>query len=207
VNDAQARLVDLEQALHQAINVPTESKQVISYPTPLSRTVHSGELHFQLRGGLIVAVPVEETAERLRRELRRNFERLTSQYELTDTLGPIGDFRVRYRLERLDAAASARGGEMGTIIRVSEFTFVPVASNLGEPLDVALTPGSEFRAELTGHAPRETTVTLWTYPDSFAEYRALKEELYRLGYQVAGRPLPHGELIGGSPHGSRSAAQ
>ena len=50
-------------------------------------------------------------------------------------------------------------------------------------------------------------MTLWTYPDSFEMYRDLKTELYKLGYPTAGRPLPAGEPIAGSPSGSKSSAQ
>ena len=50
-------------------------------------------------------------------------------------------------------------------------------------------------------------MTAWVYADSFAEYRRLRKELYAAGYTVAARPLPEGELIGGSPRGTRSAAQ
>jgi hypothetical protein len=55
--------------------------------------------------------------------------------------------------------------------------------------------------------PNRTTVTVWTYPDSFHDFRRLKDELFKLGYLTAGRPMPHGAPIAGSPSGSRSAAQ
>ena len=57
------------------------------------------------------------------------------------------------------------------------------------------------------HSPRDTTITLWVYPDSFDLYRQLKEELHNLGFATAGRPLPEGVLIGGSSDGTRSSAQ
>jgi hypothetical protein len=78
---------------------------------------------------------------------------------------------------------------------------------LGDPLETALAPGSRFRDKLAMMSPRQYTITVWTYPDSFAEFRRLKKELYGLGYAVAGRPLPEGMPIGASPHGSRSSAQ
>jgi hypothetical protein len=46
-----------------------------------------------------------------------------------------------------------------------------------------------------------------TYPESFGDFRTLKKALFDLGYTTAARPLPPGILIGGSPNGSRSAAQ
>jgi hypothetical protein len=53
----------------------------------------------------------------------------------------------------------------------------------------------------------DTTVTLWCYPDSFAAYRQIREELHRLGIPTAGRPLPEGAPIGGSTEGSKSVVQ
>ena len=53
-------------------------------------------------------------------------------------------------------------------------------------------------------SPRQYTITVWTYEDSFAEYRRLKKELYSLGYAVAARPIELGMPIGASPTGSKS---
>ena len=39
------------------------------------------------------------------------------------------------------------------------------------------------------------------------EQREVKKELYKQGFAVAGRPLPLGQSIGGSPDGTKSAAQ
>jgi hypothetical protein len=53
----------------------------------------------------------------------------------------------------------------------------------------------------------DTTITLWCYPDSFEEFRGLREELHRLGIPTAGRPMPEGAPIGGSTDGSKSVVQ
>jgi hypothetical protein len=58
-----------------------------------------------------------------------------------------------------------------------------------------------------GNITPETTVTLWCYPDSFEEFRKLREELHRLGVPTAGRPMPEGAPIGGSTEGSKSVVQ
>ena len=74
------------------------------------------------------------------------------------------------------------------------------------PLEQALAPESRFRTPLARARPG-TTITLWCYPDSFAAYRGVREELHRLGIPVAGRPLPDGAPIGGSVEGSKSVVQ
>jgi hypothetical protein len=90
---------------------------------------------------------------------------------------------------------------------LDRFVLLPTSADLGEPLAAALTEPSEFLAILNGFEPNRTTVTVWVYPDSFDAFRKLKSELFRRGYATAGRPMPEGHPIGGSPDGSRSAAQ
>ena len=84
---------------------------------------------------------------------------------------------------------------------------LPTDNTLGEPAGEALGEGSRFREVLAAYRPDETTVTIWVYEESFAEFRALKKALYRMGYATAGRPLPRNVPIGGSPDGTKSAAQ
>ncbi|MGH7140852.1 MAG: hypothetical protein ACREHD_34405, partial [Pirellulales bacterium] len=66
---------------------------------------------------------------------------------------------------------------------------------------------SQFREKLSDFPPRQSTVTIWVYGDSFTEYSRIKEMLYGLRYHVAARPLADGVYIGGSNHGTHSAAQ
>jgi hypothetical protein len=64
-----------------------------------------------------------------------------------------------------------------------------------------------MRSILAGYDPNQTTVTVWVYPDSFAQFRTLKEELYKRGYLTASRPMPDGQPISGSPQGTYSTAE
>jgi hypothetical protein len=208
VSEAAQQLAALEQQL--AAPLPqTPVVRLTSYQTPMSKSVNGKELQFQLRGGRVTMIPIDELLDRFKSDAQAKAYRLREQPELTDTIGPIGGFRMQYMLERIDASVEdqMRTGRAMSIVQLAEYQLVPESGELGETLDEALASRSQFRADLTPHKPSTTTVTLWTYEDSFREYRALKEELHRLGFAVAGRPLPHGQLIGGSPHGSRSAAQ
>ena len=56
-------------------------------------------------------------------------------------------------------------------------------------------------------APEHTTVTFWVYPESFALYRQLRDYLHQHNIEVAGRPLPQGQLIASSRNGKRSRGQ
>ena len=209
LSDARLQLETLrrEQADAQATVVaPT---RIESYPTPLSKPVDGGEAHFQLRAQRVTFIPLKELLEEFKDDARRKAHRLLGQPELTEAVGPRGGFRLRYTLVRQEMAdeTDMAAGRTGTYATLKRWTLIPTSGELGEPLDAALAEGSRFRSTLSEFDPDRTTVTIWTYPDSFAQFRQLKRELYQLGFPTAGRPLPHGAPIGGSPEGSRSAAE
>ncbi len=179
-----------------------------SLPTPLSKTVDDREEHFRLMDGRLTYIPLERLIREFRGDAQRRVYRLEQEPEMTGTVGPYGGFRLRYTLKRYDTTPEmAAAGEMGSYyVRLSHFTLIPTADDLGEPLNEALAEGSRFRRLVAGFAP-QTTITVWTYADSFDEFRRLKKELFRLGFATAARPLPLGAPIQGAPSGSKSAAE
>ena len=96
---------------------------------------------------------------------------------------------------------------MREMIGVEQFTLEPIDEVVGELIDDALRPGSQFQRVLSQYERGRTTITLWVYPTSFQDFRAVKHHLYPLGFAVAGRPLQEGRPIGGSVYGTRSSAQ
>ncbi len=117
---------------------------------------------------------------------------------------------VRARLATAIAAACSRclrSIDVPLELTIDDEALPSVELTTGEPLDTALADTSSFRQSLAALKPGKTTVTLWVYQDSFAEFRQLRKELYRLGFVTAGRPLTDTMPIGGSPDGSRSAAE
>jgi hypothetical protein len=206
---AQALAEQLEQELSQT-SATKKTMKVESYPTPLARTVDGKEVHFQLRAGRIACIPLEELLVKLKADAPSQFWKLKDLPEATATVGPIDGFRLRYTFQRIDVPLEDQlaGRRMvSSVAQLSQWTLVPSDNLLGETLEEALLPKSLFREALTKQRGRNTTVTLWTYPDSFNEFRQLKKELYLLGFPIAGRPMPPDAPIGGSPHGSKSAAQ
>ena len=198
---AKNELAQLESEREQAEKTAApETIKIESYPTPLSKTVDSKEAHFQLIGGRLTFVPFEALVDKLQDAMREHSRRFDEQPELTDTIGPVGGFRMRYSIERFDTPR-------GSILRVAQIEFLPVSSQLGETIEMAMAQQSTLREKLKMMSPRQYTITVWTYPDSFAEFRELKKELYQLGYAVAARPLPMGLPIGASPNGSKSSAE
>jgi hypothetical protein len=95
----------------------------------------------------------------------------------------------------------------GYTIELSRCTVIPDPSFQGETPEQALQRGSRFAMALRT-ASQDASITFWTYPDSFGEFRELQAACQAEGFLVAGRPLPHGQNIMGDRRlGTRSAAQ
>lgn len=209
LQEGRLRLASLNRDMAAEQDAPEPTVHIVTYPTPISKTVLGREVHFELSDNRVSHVPMDELVDMLKRDAEAKIYRLRELPEITETIGPMDGYRLRYTLIRTDSPMEIRSGVVQVVTRaeLDHFTLIPVAADRGEPLETALGAQSQFRAALRGFDPRRTTVTLWVYPDAFAAFRRLKEELYGLGYSVAGRPLPDGHPIGGSPSGSRSAAQ
>ena len=203
----KVKLASLEQEIGVAATEPDkESIKVKTYPTPLSRTVHGREAHFQLKHGRIVYVPLDELCGEVKRELQRRASNLRDMNQFVDVVGPVGGFRLKFAVERVNVPP--RNGQMGGLyVGVTQLQFQPLGNNLGETLEEAMRPGSDLQRALADLDARRITVTFWTYPDSFDLYRKMREHLYERGYAVAGRPLQMNQPISGSPFGSKSSAQ
>jgi hypothetical protein len=197
------------RASRQALESSVPPKNVIEHlPTPMAQTVFGREIHFCLRAGRVSYVPWDELVARLKEDAPKQVWKLRDTSTITETMPPVRGYRMKYTLRHAD---QARPGGNGTgaqrQIELDRFVLLPIEEGLGEPLALALSDSSEFRAILASLEPSRTTVTVWVYPDSFDAFRKLKAELFQRGYATAGRPLPEGHPIGGSPDGSRSASQ
>jgi hypothetical protein len=177
-----------------------ETIEIENHPTPIGKIVDDNEAHVQLSRGRLVLLPYEMLMDRLRGTLRGVVNEMGTQSERVETLGPIEGFRLRYLVQRTDLP-------QGSLFQLAYVEFLPVSSQLGDSVDDALRPDSNFRRALERMSPSTYTITIWTYPDSFADFARLKKELYAMGYTVAARPLPEGKPIAASPAGSKSSAQ
>ncbi len=191
MSEAQSQLGQLDQARRQAETAESAPIVVENYPTPISRLVDSDEAHFQLSGGSIVHIPLQELLEQFRTDARRKTYKLLELPEITETIGPVDGFRLKYTLERRDSTPEdvKSTGRMGSYVQLKKWTLIPVVDALGEPPDVALGEGSAFRKALAKLRPGQHTITIWTYDDSFGSFRQIRKELYRLGFTTAARPI------------------
>jgi len=198
------RLEHIEAASREA-----DVKEIQHLPTPIGHSVFGRELHFQLLGGRVTHLPIQALFSEARSQARQKVWKLDQLPEATETVGPQEGFHMRYTLEKipLPREVQMETGRTGFMIRSKLWELIPTSTRLGEPLETALAEQSTFRSYLRGLDPETTTITLWTYPDSFMTYRTLKRELHTLGFAAAARPLPSGVRIAGSPSGSRSTAQ
>jgi len=187
----------------------SESEVLQHISTPLAKTVFVREEHFRLKGGRLLYVPLNEMTNELRVEAPKKMWKLKNTRQTTESIGPYDGFEMRYTLRRNRVPLRTDSGVTAVreMVELDRFVMVPVGAARGETPEQALEPTSAFSSRLSSWNPRETVITIWTYPDSFAEFRQIKADLYKLGYLTAARPLPADQLISGSPQGTRSAAQ
>lgn len=188
--------------------VASNNETIEHYPTPIAKTVFSEEMHFRLRNGRLVYVPMTELVELMRDEWKQKARKLEVADETTETVGPIGDFRLQYHLRAEERRAPIEyGAGVERVTSFTRFIMVPVNESIGVALEDAFNDGSEFRSLIGLSAPEKTTVSVWVYPDSFAEFNQLKKWLYERGFKTACWPLSKNNPISGGPSGYRSTAQ
>jgi hypothetical protein len=206
LDKSKAELSQLD--LVKSSQKPPRAKVLEHLPTPMARTVFGTEVHFRLQGHRLAYVPWEEMLAQLQADAPGQVHKLRSQPRVEVSLPVIAGFGARYVLKVAESQSQTRlGVATQSQIMLEKLYFVDAELNLGQPLSQALLPTSEFRSRLAAYKPQGTTVTIWVYPDSFDDYRAIKAELFKLGYLCAARPLPNDQPIGGSPDGTRSSAQ
>lgn len=206
---ARSELGEVKTSRETLERAPLTPNVIEQLPTPLAKAVFGQEVHFQLLGGRLTYVPWDEMVEALKREAPANVYKLKDASEVTETLGPIRGFRMEYTLRRSRQISPVGRGTVavGSTIELDRFILIPVNERLGEPLEQAYRENSELLAMLSRYEPKRTTVTVWVYPDGFGKFRELKARLYEWGFLASARPMPDGHPIGGSPRGSRSAAE
>lgn len=206
--EAQAEMRQLQSSIQVAEGSIPQTSIIEHLPTPMAKTVFGREIHFRLANGRLTYVPWDDLVDKLQNEAKQKMWRLKEEDQITETVGPVGGFLMRYQLMRTQTAVSTRAGTaIQQRVELDNFVLIPTDETLGDPIEEALLEGSRLRSILAANDPEKTTLTIWTYPDSFDAFRELKQQLFKRGYLTASRPMPDGAPIGGSPRGTRSAAQ
>jgi len=202
ISQLQGELRDMQ------VQPPSTGSQIEHRITPLSRLVSGEERHFQLLNNRVSIVPMEKFKERLKDQVERKKDILAKTRQHHSQIGPIDGFLLKFIMQRenLSGLDELRNGPGMYRISVVHFEIEPQRDLITESADEALTPGSKFYASILD-APPDTTMTFWVYPDSFEIYGKLRKLCHDSNFLVAGRPLPEGVPIAGSPTGSRSSGQ
>ena len=208
VSAAARELAQVQQTL-QAVAVETKAPIELKHlPTPMAKTVFGKEIHLRLKSGRLAHVAINELVKRMQADGRQQLWKLRNSSRVTEVIGPVEGFRMRYTLQRGERTVNT---DLGPVVQqfaeLAHFELIPTADQLGEALTDALRGDSHFSALLAAESTPQTTVTVWVYRDSFEDFSRLKEHLFARGLLTAARPLPDGELISGGPNGKRSSAQ
>lgn len=184
------------------------SKQLEHRITPIGRTVQGQEYHFRLLENRVAVVPLQRLIDRLQAQVERHKDWIAKSRQQLGQVGPVDGFTLHYAVERETAslADELRMGPGVFRISVTEWRLEADRQLETEAVTEALEPGSRFLSALSS-AEDGAAMTFWVYPDSFAAYGELKAYCQRQNFLTAGRPLPKGIPIAGSPTGSKSSGQ
>ncbi len=205
---ARESLVRLAKEFEELKAMPTHVETIEHKLTPVSRVVNGNEKHYRLERNRVIEVPLDELTSRLKEQIDRRKDWLIKTRQHQGKIGPIRGFQMQYlvRVEPLSPLDDLKSGHGGFRISLAQWEIIPEQDAKGESEAEALRKGSQFYLSLLG-ANSDTTLTFWVYPDSYAIYRKLQKFSHDHGFSVAGRPLPNGVQIAGSPNGSKSAGQ
>jgi hypothetical protein len=198
----------LANEVQEAELVPTTAQRLEHRITPIGKTVTGKEVHFRLERQQVSVIPLERLLLRLREQIERRKDWLVKARQSEGEVGPIEGYTLRFVVQRdqLSAVEELRYGTGIYRISVAQWELQLNHDVVSEPVETALRPGSRFYQALL-EADNDTTLTFWVYPDSFAAFRQLKAYCHEQNFLVAGRPMPPGMPIAGSPHGTRSSGQ
>ncbi len=202
----QSQLTRLDQTLSARDAAVAEQtiEKIVHYPTPIAKTVFSDEVHFRLEGGKVEFVPVEALIEQMKTDWKTRSATLRTSGEIEDMTGQVDGFRMNYRLGTRIQNVPGVGESMS--VELTHFDITPVVFDQGEPAEMAMQDGSRFATRLQRLQAGRTTVSIWVYPDSFAQYMKLRDYLRQRGFQTAAWPVDFGQKISGGPNGMRTTA-
>jgi len=210
-NDRLLAILKSEEAEEQKLSGDNQPEAMILRHdmTPVSQIVKEKEIHFLISKNTIAAVPLEEFLIDLQDRIRTKQSWLPRSNRHSGEIGPIRGFRMQYVVEKEQQSHfdQLRSGSTQIRIVLSQFALVPDEETIiRESLEQATSSTSRYLISIRSASPG-TTCTFWVHPDNFETYQKLKKYAHESNLRVAGRPLPQGMPITGSPSGSHSAAQ
>ncbi len=192
VQEAEALEVTVEpEESEESERPPEEKPREVAFRPPLLRYVQKQTpLGIVCRGGRVAILDVDALDEALEKLLKDSNEIRKLRGGQRVRL-PAGDFEVALQviaigpLVRIVMEAEARSGQAG------------------ELLDESLRPDSRLASRLAQLDAEDSAIQFVVYPDSFTEFRQVRQFVWERKFSVNWFPLSHGEplRIGGATGG------
>jgi chromosome segregation ATPase len=136
--ETELAAIKSEAAAVAAAAAPPKSEVIDHFPNPIAKTVFSEEVHFQLRGGKLSYVPLEELVSKMKSEWKIKSEKLKTAYRTIETVGPIGNFRLQYELDsEIVSQMTQYGAVERQAVRFDGFTILPIWLIFGDTISYA----------------------------------------------------------------------
>ena len=197
----------LEEEIAAAASAPRPKAQPLQDREAVARPIEGKEHHFEVRGDRVSYLDIEKLTEMVKTEVRLQLRRNLRGQPFDGIVGPVGEFSMRYEMGPAMAESVADMLERQVTYQLRGWEIVPDHPDRGETYERAQQPISAYHRTVSRLNPERASITFWIYPDGFALYRRLRDDLHARGFLVAARPLPAGMSIRGSPAGSLSAGQ
>jgi hypothetical protein len=190
-------------------NVPRPKAKGLMDKSAVAKPIEGKEYHFEIRGNRVAHLDLDRLSEMVKTDIKLRVRMGTLRSRgFTGTVGPIGDFSMRYEVGMNLPDSLADTLDLGvTALIMKGWELVPENDLRGETLESLASPASSYTRVINRANPDNATITFWIYPDGYGLYRRLRDDLHAKGFLVAARPLPEGMSIRGSPGGSLSAGQ
>ena len=216
IEEVRQKAEKLKSDIQEVEKMPVPTK-ALRFPVPVSKPVRSDEMFFELKGGKVSFIDVPSFMLEVENEFSTKKETLESQlmtqWKVEAETAAVGSFRMRYFIERQRQPGDGPDAEQGPTqskrfgYYLSGWIIEPISPKRGETLETALAANSEFRRNIARLVAKESVVTFWVYPDSFALFRRLRDLLYENDVEVAARPIPFDHTIGANRNGTASQGQ
>ena len=181
---------------------PLMAKSAVAKPT------EGTEYHFEVRRNRVAFVDLDRLVEMVKTDAKLRLRTGGLRGLVASTVGPVGSFSLRYEMGRsVPEPLAEMLNQSSMTYNLMGWEIVSDGPNRGETLETTRSPSSSYARAVHRLNPERDTITMWIYPDGFALYRQLRDDLHAHGFLVAARPLPAGTTIKGSPSGSLSAGQ
>ena len=198
----------LKKELAALERIPQPKAHALLAKSAVAKPTEGTEYHFEVRRNRVTFIDLDRLVDMVKSDAKLRLRAGGPRGRLGASVGPIGSFMLRYEMGR------SIPGALADVMNSSEVTYnllgweiVPESPNRGETLETTRSSSSNYARAIHRLSPGRDTITMWIYPDGFALYRQLRDDLHAHGFLVAARPLPEGTSIKGSPSGSLSAGQ